>query len=394
MSETYAWIYTQEDDNLDMPSHVENHNLHLALGFTEGSVMTSVVGVPTNFSGVEGASEIGIGDRITGLMSLNGTTLGVFCASSIWSISGQSVDNFNTQVLSPNTGAIEYTLANCGQPVFLNQYGVSTLEQSAAYGDFIGVPLSADVASWLIPRCKQPYPGSVFVEGIACALPIRKKNQYRIFFNDGECLTMTFLTSGEKSVGFTRQQYRINSLIKIDEKLERLTPIAWTSEVDDAGRERVIVSHYNRVSFANDFGIYELDSGNSFNGEYIEHEFETNWYFGEAPTRFTGIQKLRMHGLSNGMANLEVYAAGIDNDYSFGKSQYSTTSEGINLPRTAGNIYADSQPVTNIANLSNRGLGIQLKFVGSGDTDTSDPEPGHVCQAIVVYSKPSGAPDV
>lgn len=240
---TYSWIYTQPDEDKDRPRHVENHNQHLMLGFGPGSAMTSVVGLPTNYQGVEGAAEIGVGDRVTGLLVLNGTTTAIFCESSIWCLQGQTIDNFNTQIISPNVGAVEYTVANCGQPVFLNQYGISTLEQTAAYGDFSSSAVSQIVAPWLVPRCKLPYPNADFYEGIVGAFPVRKKNQYRVFFNDGEVLTATFTPEG---VLYTRQIYQIPVADQVDNKLQRMTPIAWTSQVDSTGRERIMVSHYDK----------------------------------------------------------------------------------------------------------------------------------------------------
>lgn len=244
---TYSWIYTQDDEAKDRPRHVENHNQHLLLGFGPGSVQSSVIGEPTNFAGVEGANEVGVGDRVTGLLSLNGTTTAIFCEGSIWSLNGQNIDNFNTQILSPNVGAIEYTVANCGMPVFMNQYGVTTLEQTAAYGDFSTNSISQRVGPWLVPRCKLAYPNADYYEGVVGAVPIRKKNQYRIFFNDGECLTVTFTTDG---AAFTRQVYQVPVGTQVDPKLQRLVPIAWTSQIDKTGRERVMVSHYDkRVEF-------------------------------------------------------------------------------------------------------------------------------------------------
>lgn len=240
---TFSWIYTQDDENKDRPRHLENHNQHLLLAFREGSIQSSVVGTPTNFAGVEGASEIGVGDKVTGVLALPGSTSAIFCESSIWSLQGQNVDNFNTQMLSPNVGAIEYTVANCGMPVFLNQYGVSTLEQTAAYGDFVSNSVSQTVSPWLVPRCRLPYPNADFYEGVVGAFPVRKKNQYRVFFNDGECLTATFTEDGVK---FTRQVYQIPVDTDVDEKLQRLIPLAWTSQIDNTGRERIMVSHYDK----------------------------------------------------------------------------------------------------------------------------------------------------
>lgn len=387
-----SFIYTQDDEDLDKPRHLVNHALHLALGFSQGSVQLSVVGSPTLFDGSLGASDIGVGDRVTGLMELEGTTLAVFCEQSIWAVVGTSVDNFQTQVIAPNTGCIEYSLANCGFPVYLDNRGISTLQTSANYGDFTGSRLSAPVTPWLVPRCKTSLLAINNAAGIACALPIRHKNQYRLFFNDGKILTMTFMQGSDAlAAGFTFQTYYLEQPL-ITDTLYKLVPICSTSEVDREGVERTYVAHYNADSPVESDHVYSLDSGNSFDGNYIPHYFDTNWYFGEAPIQYMGIQKVRLHGLSRGYTKLDIFAAGIQNDYSFGGNVFSTTAEPINLPRTPGNIYNELLPVTNIANLANRGIGIQLRFKGQ-NTDLTKPEPSHVAQVMVVYSRPGGGDD-
>lgn len=391
--EAYTFVYTQDDSTKDKPRHVEVHHLHLALGYAAGSVLMSVVGEPYDFNGVNGASEIAVGDRITGLMELEGTTLGVFCEQSIWAIVGTSVDNFQTQVISPNTGCIEYTLANCGFPVYLDSRGISTLETSARYGDFVGQRLSSPVSPWLVPRCRGALPNINNASGVTVAVPVRSKNQYRLFFNDGEILTTTFVVQGDggTGVGFTFQRYYLEQP-DITTETYRFIPIAATSQVDVEGVERIFMSHYNSESPIISQHVYAMDQGDSFDGKYIPHSFDTNWYFGDSPTMYRGIQKVRVHGLSHGYSLIDVYAASIDNDYGFGTNIFQTTPEPINLPRTAGNIYNDLLPVTNICNLANRGLGIQLRFKGR-NTDLTKPEPGHIMQVMVIYSRPSGGPD-
>lgn len=389
----FSFIYTQDDDELDIPRHINTHCLHLALGFRRGSVLLSVIGEPTNFDGSIGASEIATGDRITGLMPLSGTTLGVFCTSSIWGIVGNTIDNFQLQVISPTTGCLEYTLANCGEIVYMDSRGISTLQTSANYGDFLGSRLSAPVASWLLPRCKQGIPGNTNSTGVSFAIPVRSKNQYRVFFNDGAIMTMTFVSGGEKPVGFTFQKYFHERSAVTDTTVPYcLLPFAWTSEVDTGGTERIYINTKNYYYPGESNQVFGLEQGNSFDGQYISHSFETNWYFGEAPVIYTGIQKLRLHGLSKGYTKMNAFAAGIQEDYSFGENVFSTTAESLNLPRTAGNIYNDLLPTTNICNLSNRGLGVQLRFVGS-NTDLTKPEPGHIIQVMVIYSRPGGGPD-
>ena len=76
--------------------------------------------------------------------------------------------------------------------------------------------------------------------------------------------------------------------------------------------------------------VYELEKGWSFDGYYIPHFLELNWYFGEDPVTYKGIQKVRIHGMSKGRAFLQVSSSGMQTDYI---SDYDTPQH-IDLPAT------------------------------------------------------------
>jgi hypothetical protein len=384
-------IYTQADEDLDKPRHVENHLMHLALGFQPGSVQFSVVGQPTNFDGALGAAEVGVGDTITGLMELEGTTLGVFCTKSIWSVEGSVSDAFETKVISPKSGCIEYTLANCGQPYYLDARGLSTLATTAAYGDFVGARLSAKISSWLRPRLRGGVVGSSSQAGVACAIPVRDKNQYRVFFNDGTILTAT-LRVDAPDPSFTWQRYYIDQS-SVNDTLNRMIPFAWTSEVDLDGKERVFAAHYNQDSPVQSNQVFALECGNGFDGNYIPHYFTTNWYNKEPPIAYSTLQGIRLHGQSFGLAKLKVQSSGAQNDFFFNGVEFSETLTPINLPRTSPGILSTLHTTTNRADIAARGLGIQLKFSGSNTTLT-ELEPYHVAQVTLMYFTPAGASDL
>lgn len=133
------------------------------------------------------------------------------------------------------------------------------------------------------------------------------------------------------------------------------------------------------------FKVYELEKGWSFDGYYIPHFLILNWYFGDDPTTYHSIQKLRIHGLSKGRTYLQVSTNGMQTDY----SPDFTTPQYIDLPKAPAFVNPDFQPVTNYADLADRGLSIQFKFEGR-NTDITLPEPAHVIQVLVVQSSPQG----
>jgi len=191
----------------DKPRHIAEHEFHLVLAYESGSILVSVVGAPTNFSGVEGASEFGFGDNITDLMPLVGSSLGVMCKQSSHAFVGNVLENFTTQIISKTSGAIEYTSSIVGQPIYADFRGISSVQATQQYGDFLSGRLSQMINDFVQNRLQE-------VCGICSArlrpvgaLGVRNKNQYRLFFNDGLILTMTLFGQGDMSPVFTIQNY-------------------------------------------------------------------------------------------------------------------------------------------------------------------------------------------
>ena len=131
--------------------------------------------------------------------------------------------------------------------------------------------------------------------------------------------------------------------------------------------------------------VYELDKGWTFDGNYIPHFLELNWYFGENPFVYENIQKIRIHGLAKGNAKLQVAVAGMQTEYD---SDY-TEPQFIDLPLKATHVSSEFFPTTNYVDSANRGLSLQLKFEGS-NKDLTKPEPAHVLQVLAIQSSPQG----
>ena len=235
-------IYTQADPEKDSPRHVANHHGHLALGYYGGRVDISVAGEPYNFNGVDGASSWAFGDKVVGLLPLSGTILGVFGAKSVWGISGTTVDNFATQVISPNMGAVEYTITDMGFPVYANAYGIYTLNQIQQYGDYLGQPMSQDISPWLRPRLIRKLTSD---KEVVCAYPVRSKNQYRLCFSDGYVTSMTL--NGRQTPTFSFQKYFYTpegDELPVDLfSYPCIVPAAISSELDEAGEERIHIAN-------------------------------------------------------------------------------------------------------------------------------------------------------
>ena len=131
------------------------------------------------------------------------------------------------------------------------------------------------------------------------------------------------------------------------------------------------------------FFVYEMERGFSFDGYYIPHFVELNWYFGDAPISYHGIQKVRLHGLTRGEVKLQVEMAGMQTEYD---SNY-MEPQWLDMPYREEFIQQSFIPTTTYVDYSNRGLSIQMKYSGRSQNLTA-PEPSHVIQVLVIQSSP------
>lgn len=131
--------------------------------------------------------------------------------------------------------------------------------------------------------------------------------------------------------------------------------------------------------------VYELDRGWTFDGNYIPHFVELNWYFGEDPFTYKSIQKIRIHGLTKGAVHLHVAVAGMQTEY----DRDYTEPQIIDLPMNPVHISSEFLPTTNYVDSSNRGVSLQMKYEGR-NVDITKPEPAHVLQVLAIQSSPQG----
>ena len=401
-------IYSAYDSELDKPRHLASYRNYLALGYESGNVLLSKVGEsgpePENFQPLQGAREFSFVDRITGLTELADTSLGVFCSQSINRIvlnpnaSGAS-GLFYTSVISPNSGAIEYTVSTFGNMTLLcDQYGVRSVEQTDVFGDFIGRPVSFPVSPWLRPRlsAKKYWLDSKTAQRPLFAHTIRAKNQYRVWFDDGYVLCMNMNTT-EEAPRFTFLRYGFN----FGGQFVPMTPVAFTRATDKSGTERLHFSHWDRQGTSSTLGnspslfkyVFELERGWSFDGQDFPARLTLNLSFLETPFDYDQIRKVELHALDYN--NTTLFAA-FGTKYGEEKSYSGMAFSSTYVPagrNTAGSIPTDYIPFSKMINVGNRGRPLYLKFknatTATGDTSASAIEPPHILQALLVQYTPA-----
>jgi len=359
-------------DATEYPRHVDRVANSLALGYADGMVRISVTGEPWNFSGLDGASEFAMGYPVRGLLSMPGDTLGVFCANGVFAIQGSVPDNFQRRTILPKTGAIEYTAVSLGDVVFCSHAGVVALSQSDRYGDFVGMPISYRVSPIIRPKTTK-------TGAIVCAIPIRTKNQYKVFSADGDVFTFTF--NEQKPVQSTTQSLYLDLTNFNDVNGKEFVPLALSSVLDHDGIEVVLASHYSPTSRAASNYVYKLEAGWGFDGRAIKAEFDVNWYFAGNPFGNKVIRKVRVDGVSRGLASLKVTTA---KDY---ENEYQQTLINASIPDRPEYIKIGDTPYSNMANVAERGLNVSIKVLHEPNINT--PEPSHTLQTLFIQFIPT-----
>lgn len=362
----------------DKPRHVAKFADRLCLGYSNGSVLFSVVGDPENFDGVMGAAEIAFGDKVVGLQPLAGKALGVFCENGVYYVD----QDLTVSAITPNLGCIEYTVAAIGVPIYCSPGGIMTLEQTSAYGDFVGVPLSDKVSPWLNPRLRRVQGKYSSYPSVIGNMVVRNKNQYRLFFRDGNVLTMTITQAGPV---FTKQRY----IFKNGEDKYVFVSYATCSQMGEDGTEKLFAVHRNPASNVTYDYVVAIDSGWGFGGIPIDCFIETNPFNGDNPFMYYRATKARVHGLARGKASCKVQTSGTADGYTDDYNE--TQAQHIDLPNTT-RLYTDGYvPTTDIVDLADRGLRLKFKF---SNRELTVPEPGHICQLVTLLLKSGGKLDV
>lgn len=254
----------------DTPTHLAAHKGRLFLSYSGGSVQYSSLPAdvddpvfPYVWDVLTGAGELGIGDEITGFVSMP-DVLAIFARGSTTLLYGTSVDDFQLKTHSQESGAIARTVQRLGDAVYLGDRGITSLGASDTYGDF---KASAAMSKYIDPLIPDIISNTLFT------LPVKAKNQYRIMLNNLTAVTMTF--DSQKVIGFTRQQYK-----------DQFTCASSTES--STGEEELFAGCENGY-------VYQLDKGTSLNGENINALIRLHFNHLKSPHIIKRIKKIVMH---------------------------------------------------------------------------------------------------
>lgn len=224
----------------DTPDHIEAFRNHLFLSFPGGSLQNSSIGAPYTWSPVTGASEIGLGTDVTGLLDVIEAAMFVFGRNRVSVLYGDDSNNFELKRMSSDSGAIAGTVQRIGNPIYMDDRGIRDVSTTQAYGDFtIGT-----VSRLVEPLIRKKRAAGVTVK---CSVRSRQKGQYRLFYSDGTGLTVFFGRKYPEILPF-----------------DLGVVVEWAVSADDSdGSEVLLIGD-------SDGWVYELDAGTSFDGSEID----------------------------------------------------------------------------------------------------------------------------
>lgn len=202
----------------DNPRHLASHLGFLHLGFNSGSVIFTGKNHPLSVLGQITSGVYNFGEPITGMLTLNGQTLGVWTDRATRGLQGNSPttvgggSGYTPIMISPAINCIEYSLVNLvGEAVWMSYRGVETVRTVNAYGDFETLPLSAPAQSWLKGRIQVDLIIGSRPSRLVGAIGVRNERQYRAFWGDGFVFTLTLFDAGDLPVCTIQQLARPNA---------------------------------------------------------------------------------------------------------------------------------------------------------------------------------------
>lgn len=209
----------------------------LLLAYTGGSFVYSAVGSPEKFSPVDGGGEIACADEIVKMQLQANNSCAIFCRHRTYVLYGRSEADFQLESLSKTTGAIEGSVQSIGDSIYLDDRGLTRLDRVQSFGNFEMATISQMVEPLL----------SRYTNRVNASISIKDKNQYRLFFNDGSGLILTFL--GKEVAGYST--FDLGKVVNCTHSGE-----------DEKGREVLF--------FGSDDGfIYQLERGITFDGDPV-----------------------------------------------------------------------------------------------------------------------------
>jgi hypothetical protein len=298
-----------------------------------------------DYSPAAGAGEISIGDTIVGLLSLRDSLI-IFCRKSVHRLTGSSVDTFSLSPITENTGCVDgATIQEInGDVLFLSDNGfVRLLDTDQQSGLGLGVvsnTISAEATAFLnIGVAPQRYYSSVFFPN---------KQQYRVFRigDSGSPSTGTSAPTGVIAAQVSANPAEISWSLT-----SRL--FVYSNFLDRFKNECVFIQYPTQSTY-----VYQMDSGNTFDGTNITATYSTPYYHMNDPRVRKAFLNLETTVEPEGAVTLTV-----DTLLNYNKSD--VIQPPAVVVGTTGTTYGDNTSPSYVTTLIGNGDVVSLKFTSN-----------------------------
>lgn len=268
-----------------------------------------------DFSAANGAGSINVGQDITGLTVFRDQLI-IFTTSSIKRLTGNTAADFQISPITDRIGCINGdTIQEVGGDImYLAPDGIRLLSATDRIGDF-----GLDIASDAIAK-----DANVFLNSTATfsSVLLREKAQYRIF---------AYVSSEQEGVA--------KGLIATKFIAQGATGISWATT--KGIKAYVADSRYSgdqeTVAFANEDGyIYEMNTGNNFDGSDIEAIYESPFMPISDPQVRKTFYKTTLYAEPTGNMNLDL---NLKFDFASGTNTAVLQPETISISSTGSSVF-------------------------------------------------------
>ena len=338
----------------EIPRHVAYFQNQLFLGYASGIVQGSDVGQILQFNGGEaGATENGLGDRVTGLLALKGQALAVFTERTIRAIYADGAGVQDVKIISDSSGAIEYTVVDMGIPMFADYRGIATLSAVQEYGDFQRGRLTNKVTRLMLSRLQFETVNQTTDKRPIAALAIRNKNQYRLFYKDGYFTTLT-LAGDDINPQTMLCRYFISGS-NSDSTAVRVLALATGVTTD--GRDVAFFTTDNQSTMWK--YVYQIDAGRSFDSGAIVAYVSLNPIWGDSLSVLKRWDRMSVYGRAYGSASLTA---------SFASAFTAPSSYSRTFTLGSGTASTDPDDVMATVEVGQDARGLMVRFDSSSST--------------------------
>jgi len=361
---TYTQItHTNAPNNPQFASAFANH-LWLAGDPDEPfNIYFSSPNADTDFDPANGAGVINIGFTITQLKSFR-NQLYVFGQNQIKRIVGDNYSNFSVENVTNDLGCVapDTVVEFGGDIIFLGPDGIRPISGTSRIGD-----VELETVSREIQKTFENYTANEDVTKLK-ALVIRRKSQFRLFF---EANTSLSLLAAIRKSSSAQSTFEYSQLVGIE-----ATAVA-------SG----YIGQFEFVLHGDTTGkVFKQEEGNSFGGSDVLSVYQTPFYFMGDPELRKIFYRVKTFLKSEGATSISV---GIE--YNFGDSEIATPAN-FDLS-TAGaasffdnsstlydetDVYDGNPTPIRTTNISGSGDSISIAYVTNGTN------PSHTIQAVSI----------